>query len=140
MIAGVHWSGVFESAGGIAGVVALLLVPASIIFHRKVIRPLRWVLGVSAENSPTGQEILPVPKQLAELRSNQVEVQSNQDAILKQLSPNHGNSLYDKVKQTHAIATRTERTLNEHLVKSAENEAEIWRAIATKKDIEIPTG
>lgn len=124
--AGINWAVIGEALGGLATFIVLLAVPAAIFFHRKVIRPLRWVLGVTADDSPTGEAILPVPQQLAALRRDQLTIL----AAASELVDNGGNSIKDRVRMTHKLAQSTDRVLREHLRVSAENEAEIWKAIA----------
>jgi hypothetical protein len=118
-----NFTNIFIAIGVVAGIVATLLIPAAIMFHRRVIRPLRWVLGVSAADSPTGEEVLPVPQQLAELRTNQREV-------METLGPNGGSSILDLSRKTHKLALSTDRALKQHLTDSARSEKEIWQAIA----------
>lgn len=125
-VTGIDWAVVGETLGGLATFVVLLAVPVALLFHRKVIRPLRWVLGVTADDSPTGEAILPVPQQLAELRKAQEQIL----VASRELIDDGGNSIKDRVRMTHKLAMSTDRVLKEHLRNSAENEAEIWKAIA----------
>jgi hypothetical protein len=106
---------------------ALVIIPAAVLFHRRVIRPLRWVLGVPAADSPTGEEVLPVPQQLAELRAAHREVMDT-------LGPNGGSSIIDLARKTHKIALSTDRLLKQHLVDSAQSEKDMWQAIAKLGD------
>jgi len=123
---GTSWATIFEVAAAVATLFALLLVPAAILFHRKVVRPLKWVLGTRAEDSPTGEEIMPIPHQLAQMRKSQLEIARRTE----ELDNNHGNSVKDTVRKTHRLALSTDRLLRQHLVDAAENERDIWRAIA----------
>lgn len=117
------FTNIFVAVGAVATVISLLLVPAAILFHRKVIRPLRWVLGVAAADSPTGEAVLPVPQQLAELRRYQQDV-------LKALGPNGGSSILDLARKSHKLAMSIDRRLKQHLLDSTQSEKEIWQAIA----------
>lgn len=119
----INTTNVFVSIGAVATAISLILIPAAILFHRRVIRPLRWVLGVPIEDSPTGEAVLPVPQQLAELRSNQQEV-------MRTLGPNGGSSIIDLARKTHKLALSTDRALKQHLIDSAQSEKDIWQAIA----------
>jgi hypothetical protein len=130
IIASISLGSIAEFLGGVATFIVLLCVPAGMLFHRKVIKPLRWVLGVTAEDSPTGEAVLPVPQQLLELRTHQINLERMVHESLKELMPNNGSSMVDRVRQTHKIATATDRMLRKHLLNSANNEAEIWRAIS----------
>ena len=120
------WSEVGQVGGFFVAFCAVIVVPVALTFHRKVIRPLRWVLGVTAADSPTGEEVLPVPQQLALLRKTQLEIMEK----TAQLENNGGSSVKDQVRQTHKLAIQIRNTLNQHLVASATNEAAIWKAIA----------
>jgi hypothetical protein len=121
---------IFVSIGVVAGIISALLIPAAILFHRKVIRPLRWVLGVSAGDSPTGEAVLPVPQQLLELRRGAAESKANQEKVIALLGPNGGSSILDLARKTHKLAVSTDKALKRHLIDSSEHEREIWQAIA----------
>jgi hypothetical protein len=126
VIAAVDWGTFGEVLGGFGTAMAVLVVPAAVLFHRRVIRPLRWVLGVSAAASPTGEEVKPVPIQLAELRQTATVLL----ARTEELQNNGGGSMKDLARKTHRLAVSTNRELKEHLTKSAESEAAMWRALA----------
>jgi hypothetical protein len=90
--------------GGLATFFVLVVAPLAWFFHRKVIKPLSFVLGLKQEDSPTGEPIASIPIQLAGLRKNQeafVNVQTEQGrdiALIKsEVFPNHGSSLRDAV-------------------------------------------
>ena len=84
MIIAAAW---YESAGSIVGAlvafVALILIPAYWFLHRKVIKPLSFVLGLKQEDSPTGTAIPNIPMQLAAIRA--------------ELHPNGGSSMRDSI-------------------------------------------
>lgn len=120
---GSNVTNIFVSIGVVAGIVATLLIPAALLFHRRVIRPLRWVLGVTAADSPTGEAVLPVPQQLAELRKSNA-------AVLAALGPNGGSSILDLARKSHKLAMSIDRRLKQHLLDSTQSEKEIWQAIA----------
>jgi len=97
MIEASIWSGLGPALGGLATFVVVLVVPAIILFHRKVIRPLRFVLGIKEDESPTGEAIPSIPRQLALLRTDQVKLIGNVGSIMAEVFPNHGSSLRDAV-------------------------------------------
>jgi hypothetical protein len=119
----VNTTNIFVILGVIATIISLVFVPAGIIFYRRVMRPLRWVLGVSAADSPSGEAVLPVPQQLLELRKNQAQ-------IMTVLGPNGGSSILDIARKSHKLAMSIDRALKKHLLDSAQSEKEIWQAIA----------
>ncbi len=89
------------------------LIPCAIWFHHRVIRPLSFVLGLKADESPTGEAIPPIPTQLADMRRTQLTIQATQKAtenrlvrIEGELHPNGGTSLRDAVddKQRRIVA------------------------------------
>jgi hypothetical protein len=119
----VNTTNIFVIVGVIATVISVIFVPAGIIFYRRVMRPLRWVLGVSAADSPSGEAVLPVPQQLLELRRNQAQ-------IMSVVGPNGGSSILDIARKSHKLALSIDRSLKQHLQDSARSEKEIWQAIA----------
>jgi hypothetical protein len=86
-----------QSLGGLATFVAVLLIPGAWLFHRKVIKPLSFVLGLKQEDSPTGEPIPSIPVQLAEMRKNQEVFKEQVRTINAEVHPNGGNSLRDAV-------------------------------------------
>ena len=112
MIAAIDWTAASTVLSGFAIFFVVALIPGAIWFHRKVIRPLSFVLGLKAEESPTGEAIPPIPSQLADMRKNQIEFKSamvkqdGQIAIIKaELFPNHGGSLRDTADRAEAAVS-----------------------------------
>lgn len=73
------------------------------MFHRRVVKPLSFVLGLKAEQSPTGEAIPPIPAQIAGLRkladamhAQQEETRVEIGLIKAELHPNGGGSLRDQ--------------------------------------------
>lgn len=126
----VNTTNVFVILGVIATIISVIFVPAGIIFYRRVMRPLRWVLGVSAADSPSGEAVLPVPQQLLELRKGAAESKANQERVIALLGPNGGSSILDIARKSHKLAVSIDRALKKHLLDSAQSEKEIWQAIA----------
>lgn len=126
----VNTTNIFVILGVIATIIAIIFVPTGVLFYRKVMRPLRWVLGVSAADSPSGEAVLPVPQQLLELRRGAAESKANQEKVIALLGPNGGSSILDLARKTHKLAVSTDKALKRHLIDSSEHEREIWQAIA----------
>jgi hypothetical protein len=109
MITAVDWTSASTILSGFAVFFVVALIPGALWFHRKVIRPLSFVLGLKAEESPTGEAIPPIPTQLAGMRKLQIDFKTGQDAqngeiaiIKAELFPNHGSSLRDSVNRNEA--------------------------------------
>jgi hypothetical protein len=147
------WGGVGAILGGCATFLAIVVAPLALLFHRRVIKPLSWVLGLKADESPTGEEVLPVPRQLAELRKGQQAAKLDHDTltltvagmklqqettaanikeIRAEVFPNHGSSLRDAVdKNGRTVETvRVEvvdlhEALDTHLVEARKDHAKL---------------
>lgn len=122
----VHWGTVFAGGAFVVTALVVIVLPGFYLFHRKVVRPMRWVLGVTADDSPTGEEVQSVPKQLAQIRQTQLDIVTRTE----QLEKNHGGSMRDLVSRTHKLVVKVDTKLSAHLVESAKNETAIWRALA----------
>ena len=96
MIASIDWSSASTILSGLAIFITVAVLPLAIVFHRRVVRPLSFVLGLKAEDSPTGQAIPTIPQQLAAIRA--------------ELHPNGGSSMRDSVdraeKNVHEVQLR----------------------------------
>jgi hypothetical protein len=109
LLAATSWTSAGPALGGIATFFILFVLPAAWFFHRKVIRPLSFVLGLKAEESPTGEPIPSIPVQLADMRKNQIDFRTVQAktatevaSIKAELHPNSGHSMRDVTDRTEA--------------------------------------
>jgi len=137
-------------------VIVLMLVPAAWFFHRKVIRPLSWMLGLKAEQSPTGEAVLTIPQQLAELRQHQTVVVAEVASIKAEVNPNGGGSLRDSTdrneKMTREIGLHVvdlQSAFDKHMVEERQSRDAISElalktagevallVVATAKDVKV---
>jgi hypothetical protein len=140
--AAVHLSSYAQGLGGIATFIVVLVLPAAWFFHRKVIRPLSWMLGLKAEESPTGEEILPIPQQLVVMRKNQDEVKGNLVKLTAEMHPNGGGSMRDSIDRNERLTAATQlRVINLEgvMARHAETDELVWTGI-TKSLIGLATG
>ncbi len=84
------WSTILS---GFAILVTVCVIPAGVLFHKRVVRPLSFVLGLKAEDSPTGEKIPTIPQQLAQIRA--------------ELHPNGGSSMRDSVDRAEKLSHTT---------------------------------
>ena len=150
MIAAIDWTAASTILSGFAIFFAVGILPAAWWFHRKVVKPLSFVLGLKQEDSPTGEQIPSIPIQLNDMRKNQVEFkaaqvnQSGEIAIIKaEVFPNHGGSLRDVVdrSETGLAAVKlqvvdVQTTLDKH-VSDEKIERERIAALALKTASEL---
>jgi hypothetical protein len=134
-----------QSLGGIATFLAVLLIPAAWLFHRKVIRPLSFVLGLKQEDSPTGEPIPSIPVQLAAMRKNQEEFKGEIQTINAEVHPNSGKSLRDVVdrndRNTRDLSMKVvdlQGTIDAHLAEER-REREKIAALALKTAADLAT-
>ena len=134
-----------QTLGSLAPFLALLVIPGGWLFHRKIIKPLSFVLGFKQEDSPTGEPIPSIPVQLAEMRKNQTEMRDNQElfkeqvrVITAEVHPNGGNSLRDVVdrndRNTRDLSMKVvdlQGTLDAHLIEERKEQA-ITAALAAE--------
>jgi hypothetical protein len=125
---------VWQAISAGVSVLVLVLVPVAIYMNHKVIRPMSWVLGLKADESPTGEVIPPIPQQLSELRNQGKDRAIQIAAIRKELHPNGGSSLRD-VTDFNAIALDEARkhmvALEAHMAKHDTEERVIWHFLTT---------
>jgi hypothetical protein len=117
LLASVHFTETAQALAGFATFLVILIIPALWFFNKKVIKPLSWVLGLKKEDSPTGEEILPIPQQLAQLRASHVELRSAQTEmrttqvelqgslakITTEMHSNGGSTLRDSVDRNERM-------------------------------------
>jgi hypothetical protein len=132
------WTSAGPALGGIATFFILFVLPAAWFFHRKVIRPLSFVLGLKAEESPTGEPIPSIPVQLAEMRRNQEEFKGQIKVINAEVHPNGGSSMRDVVdrndRNTRDLSMKVvdlQESLDKHLAEER-REREKIAALALK--------
>ncbi len=131
--AAIDWTAASTVLSGFAIFFVVALIPGAIWFHRKVIRPLSFVLGLKAEESPTGQAIPPIPTQISELREIASAVQTKQVENARQIGlltaemhPNGGHSMRD-------VVDRNERNTAELSVKVVDLQGILTNHLADEK-------
>lgn len=127
MFAAVDWANLGIIVGGFATAAAVVGAPAAYFFHKKVVRPLKWVLGVPAEDSPDGKAIPPIPHQLANLRTDVL-------AIKSEMHPNGGSSMRDSLNRNELMTAQTLKSqgeVSERLEAHITEDAEVQAAINT---------
>jgi hypothetical protein len=105
------WSSLSTILSGLAIFVGAAIVPIVMLFHRRVVKPLSFVLGLKKEDSPTGEAIPNIPTQLASIRA--------------ELHPNGGSSMRDSVdraeKTAHEVQVRVINLESAVRIRDAEN-------------------
>jgi len=146
----IDWTAASTVLSGFAVFFVIALIPLGLWFHRKVIRPLGFVLGLKATESPTGEEIPSIPVQLAELRKGYVEMRTTQvrisghiTSIQAELHPDSGSSLRDSMDRSEAITKAVhlqvvdlQKTVETHMA-DERKEREKVSALALKTAAEL---
>jgi hypothetical protein len=132
MFAAVDWANLGIVIGGFSTAAAIVGAPAAYFFHKKVVRPLKWVLGVPAEDSPDGKAIPPIPHQLADLR---IDVM----AVKTEMHPNGGSSMRDSLNRNEMMTAQSQKLLQNLDIRLSEHvvdDAKVQKSIdAQLKDV-----
>ena len=122
MIAGIDFTSASTILSGFAIFFAVGILPAAWWFHRKVVKPLSFVLGLKKEDSPSGEEIPSIPVQRAAMRKNQesfkktqAELQGQVVTLTAEMHPNGGHSMRDAVDKLSVNVIDLDKKLTNHL-------------------------